>query len=94
MCSIAPLLGEEKSFTDTKLGYTKCEYFPETIPCRNEIQGLILEVVMMHLELCESILRFRNLDIIICINLHRSFSCALFSVFIKSRYFMEFTLLK
>ena len=33
-------------------------------------------------------------DIIICINLHRSLSCALFSVFIKSRYFMEFALLK
>ena len=33
-------------------------------------------------------------DIIICINLHRSLSCALFSVFNKSRYFMEFALLK
>lgn len=64
MCSTAPLLREnlyqEKSFTDTKQVYTKCEYFPGTIPCRNEIQGLILEVVMMHLELCESILRLRN----------------------------------
>ena len=64
LCSTAPLLREnlyqEKSFTDTKQLYTKCEYFPETIPCRNEIQGLILEVVMMHLELCESILRLRN----------------------------------
>ena len=29
-------------------------------------------------------------DIIICINLHRPISCALFSVFIKSQYFMEF----
>ena len=59
MCSTAPLLREnlyqEKSFTDTKQVYTKCEYFPGTIPCRNEIQGLILQVVMMHLELCESI---------------------------------------
>ena len=64
MCSTAPLLREnlyqEKSFTDTKQVYTKFEYFPGTIPCRNEIQGLILEVVMMHLELCESILRLRN----------------------------------
>ena len=64
ICSTAPLLREnlyqEKSFTDTKQVNTKCEYFPGTIPCRNEIQGLILEVVMMHLELCESILRLRN----------------------------------
>ena len=64
MCSTAPLLREnlyqEKSFTDTKQVYTKCEYFPGTIPCRNEIQGLILEVIMMHFELCESILRLRN----------------------------------
>ena len=64
MCRTAPVLREnlyqEKSFTDTKQVYTKCEYFPRTIPCRNEIQGLILEVVMMHLKLCESILRLRN----------------------------------
>ena len=33
-------------------------------------------------------------DIIICIKLHRSLRCALFSVFIKSGYFMEFALLK
>ena len=64
MCSTAALLREnlyqEESFTDSKQVYTKCEYFQGTIPCRNEIQGLILEVVMMHLELCESILRLRN----------------------------------
>ena len=64
MCNTAPLLREnlyqEKSFTDTKQVYTKCEYFPGTIPCRNEIQGLILEVVMMHLELREPILQLRN----------------------------------
>ena len=44
-CSTAPLLREnlyqEKSFTDTKEVYTKCAYFPGTIPCRNEIQGLM-----------------------------------------------------
>ena len=60
MCSTAPLLREnlyqEKSFTDTKQVYTKCEYFPGNIPCRNEIKGLIPEVVMMHLELCDSII--------------------------------------
>ena len=68
MCSTASVLRErlyqEKSFADTKQAYTKCENFPGTIPCRNEIQGLILEVVMMHLELCESILRLRNFCVI------------------------------
>ena len=49
---------------------------------------------MMHLELCESILCLEIFDIIICINLHRPLSCALFSVFIKSQYFMKFALLK
>ena len=42
MCCTAPLLREnlyqEKSFTDSKQVYTKCENFPGTIPCRNEIQ--------------------------------------------------------
>ena len=43
------LFSWEKSSTDTKQVYTKCEYFPG-----------ILEVAMMHLELCESILHLWN----------------------------------